>query len=790
MHDVVVPRRVAPAAARGEARREEDSWRARGRLRSGAEFGREKAIAVAVDDLPAAPRPGRLDPAVLRDLQPRPPVRERPDVDLEALRFVRDVRDPAPVGRDRGGALTRRTLEPRAGRARPVHREKPDVGRPPPPQLAAVGLVRHRVEKVPAVRRPRVRELGVLAPRREPPDRSAAVGRPHHRLRVTRHDVREGDLSAVRRPHRRQEASRLRGQRRQDAALPVEDVELAGPENAFLQHDATALRRDARKVVLAWDEIEGVRPPGAVEENDGMHGLRDAAPFDEDERSVARDVEAGRAVRGANGEGLADGDRRPLDSQAGEIEPHREQRAAPDEDEPAGRNVAGERTSLHEDVALSGGRLDDRGLRARQVLEVFAANDRDEQPPAPRQRLRPEERVLAASRIEREEELERTAGRGDAVETAVARAGHDDGTVGHPGRPARDRRKIDDPARCPARHRHLLQLRPRDEAEPLAVGREERSPPTLRARNRLRVSARQRSPEETGSASVHRAEHGRRSIRRDRNHREVTGPEADSLRERQDRAHRRTRGRIPTRIGDPQTREDAEHSGGDGDDDAPCQRRARSRERAVARGGPSRLDLLDLEARVANVAEAAHRVLLQTAPEQAHEPRRNVRAERRPAGLRRQDGRHRVGDRLASERSPPREALVEDAAEGEDVGPFVDRLAARLLRRHVRRGPEDDARLRAARRERRGLRDLRRRGVALEGLGEAEVEQLDLSFRGDHDVRGLQVPVDDPPLVRRFKGFGDLPRAGESFFELKRAGRRLLLEALTFDELHDEEMAG
>ena len=46
-----------------------------------------------------------------------------------------------------------------------------------------------------------------------------------------------------------------------------------------------------------------------------------------------------------------------------------------------------------------------------------------------------------------------------------------------------------------------------------------------------------------------------------------------------------------------------------------------------------------------------------------------------------------------------------------------------------------------------------------EGLGEPEIEHLHLTIAGERDVRGLEVPVDDGLLVRRFQGLGDLPPA-------------------------------
>ena len=92
------------------------------------------------------------------------------------------------------------------------------------------------------------------------------------------------------------------------------------------------------------------------------------------------------------------------------------------------------------------------------------------------------------------------------------------------------------------------------------------------------------------------------------------------------------------------------------------------------------------------------------------------------------------------------QALVEHAAQGEDVGARVGlALAARLLRRHVagrahgHPGPGEAAR-------------------DVGGPGDAEVEQahpLHVSVLGQEDVRGLDVPVHDAARVRRAERLAD-----------------------------------
>jgi hypothetical protein len=82
----------------------------------------------------------------------------------------------------------------------------------------------------------------------------------------------------------------------------------------------------------------------------------------------------------------------------------------------------------------------------------------------------------------------------------------------------------------------------------------------------------------------------------------------------------------------------------------------------------------------------------------------------------------------------------------------------------------------------------RRDRIALEDLREAEVEDLHPPVRRDLHVRRLQVPVDDPLLVRRLQRLGDLAGKRKRFFEWKRSGREAHREVFPLDELHDEEV--
>ncbi len=76
--------------------------------------------------------------------------------------------------------------------------------------------------------------------------------------------------------------------------------------------------------------------------------------------------------------------------------------------------------------------------------------------------------------------------------------------------------------------------------------------------------------------------------------------------------------------------------------------------------------------------------------------------------------------------------------------------------------------------------------VRVERLGETEVQHLHRAVTSHLDVRGLQIAMDDPLLVRRLERLGDLLRDGQRFVERDRALRDALREVVAFDQLHHE----
>ena len=136
-----------------------------------------------------------------------------------------------------------------------------------------------------------------------------------------------------------------------------------------------------------------------------------------------------------------------------------------------------------------------------------------------------------------------------------------------------------------------------------------------------------------------------------------------------------------------------------------------------------------------------------------------------------------AGHALGLERFRSGEALVEHAAEREEVRPAVHLQAPGLLGRHVVRGAHDQP----------GGCEVGRRLQ----LGDAEVHHLHAAPRVDHDVRGLHVPVDHLVRVRVVEGGGDLPQQADRLREVETApGPEPRLERLALHQLHDDETGG
>ena len=126
------------------------------------------------------------------------------------------------------------------------------------------------------------------------------------------------------------------------------------------------------------------------------------------------------------------------------------------------------------------------------------------------------------------------------------------------------------------------------------------------------------------------------------------------------------------------------------------------------------------------------------------------------------------------ERGLARAQGVEDAAQAEQVGPVIDRLAAGLLGRHVLGRPGHHARL-------------GHRGV-VHRAGQPEVGDLDpLDAVLQQDVRGLDVAMDQPLGVGRGQGAGGLAADAEDLGQLGGlAPVDQILDRLAGDVLHHQ----
>ena len=73
------------------------------------------------------------------------------------------------------------------------------------------------------------------------------------------------------------------------------------------------------------------------------------------------------------------------------------------------------------------------------------------------------------------------------------------------------------------------------------------------------------------------------------------------------------------------------------------------------------------------------------------------------------------------------------------------------------------------------------------GLGQTEVQYLDLHVGCHLDVGWLQVPMDDALSVRRFEGFRNLKSQLVGFFDRDGATFQGFSQRVAFDEFEDEE---
>ena len=136
----------------------------------------------------------------------------------------------------------------------------------------------------------------------------------------------------------------------------------------------------------------------------------------------------------------------------------------------------------------------------------------------------------------------------------------------------------------------------------------------------------------------------------------------------------------------------------------------------------------------------------------------------------------------AIKRHPPRQQLEEDNAQGKQINAMIDGSAERLLRCHVRHRPDHDP----------GHRHLRlgdvAAGAAADEFRETEIENLDQSPLGAHQVCALDVAMNNAARVRLVEGIGDLDANLDDFTQRDGTTRDPCRQQLTVDVLHDDEV--
>ena len=155
-----------------------------------------------------------------------------------------------------------------------------------------------------------------------------------------------------------------------------------------------------------------------------------------------------------------------------------------------------------------------------------------------------------------------------------------------------------------------------------------------------------------------------------------------------------------------------------------------------------------------------------------------------------EDARARDRRTSRAERILLREEAEETRTGRPDVDASIERVATDLLRRHVVRGPDDLARARE-------LHALRHRAEARERLGEPEIEHAQMPFwlaferarraLRDEQILGLEVPVNDPVLVRLDERLARLDEPADDVVD----GERAALgedgaKVASLEVLHDE----
>ena len=137
---------------------------------------------------------------------------------------------------------------------------------------------------------------------------------------------------------------------------------------------------------------------------------------------------------------------------------------------------------------------------------------------------------------------------------------------------------------------------------------------------------------------------------------------------------------------------------------------------------------------------------------------------------------------VLAERTLPRQHLVKDDSESEDVGAAVGRLAVDLFGRHVGDGADDASTLGV---ERSGWGFGCQVLFGQHQLGEAEIQDLDSAVVGEEYVLRFEITMDDPLVVRRGKALSDGCRILHRLSRRQVPAGDALTKRFPFEQLHD-----
>ena len=424
----------------------------------------------------------------------------------------------------------------------------------------------------------------------------------------------------------------------------------------------------------------------------------------------------------------------------------------------AARHIACVAAAPNQHGLRAGAEIEDRDLRL--VEAAGRGGDRVQHGLPARQYLRPEMVGFAARPVRPSQHGRRAACGGDPLQARRHIGGsEDDRAVRAPARAAGCAVGAAEDDRWTAGDRDLLQCGRGgsiEDADPLAVRRDERSKRRAEPAERRGVELIERAHEECRAvgADVDEA----RAIRREG---QVAKEPAHGRRRgarRSDQEARHARWRNGGTRGEPDG--GARHR----DADEPCAGRYRHapprwswRDRRCDRRRTR--GIVEDELRDRDVSDALPAIFREAPTDQRSNGCWHVGGDRSPVRFALEDRRNRVRHCLAGKRGPTGQHLVEHTAERPDVGSFVDGQSPRLLGTHVSRRAEDEASLRRKHAASWRVHHIYTRAACgVEGLRQPEVQHLHRAVLADLDVRRLQVPMNDPLLVRGFEGLGDLRR--------------------------------